>query len=259
MNLIPPTISSDFASHPHPLKSDDPSVTTVDRVVAFWTARGYPADKMVITVPTEGQIWELTSTVTRPPAPATEDFMNSEIDYRDICQLVKNKGWQKFQDTKNQTGPYIVSPTNSSPRYWVGYDDSKMASLKAEYIKTKNLLGAHVLISSDVSVNSSDDYDNSCGDGFYPITTAVAKALMSPTVPVTTVTPGPTKTTPKMNTTTLKPGATNTTVTSPTSTKLPRTQPTTPPKPKTTQKPTTTQKATKTTKITAKPATTKKN
>lgn len=176
-NLITPAKSPKTALHPHPLSSTNSASNTVDSVVRTWINYGYSSDKLVITIPTRGQRWILTSTVTRPPAPAKEASRDI-IDYRDICQLEKNKGWTKFQDPKNQTGPYIFLSKNSKSRYWIGYDDPPMASFKAEYIKAQNLLGAHVIIATSVFSESSDDYDNSCRGGVYPIIRAVAKTLL---------------------------------------------------------------------------------
>lgn len=229
----------EFVLHPHPLKSEFAEILTVEKIVNLCIGLGYPAEKIVINIPTQGQRWKYVSNFRKSLVRANNfpsndasyiaDVLANQLSYRSICQLIRYAESAIIeQNPSNQSGPYITY--TATQRYWVGYDDPPMASIKAEYIKTQNLFGACVIISPSVQVNSSDDYDNVCGGGAYPITRAVSKVLLSSTKPD--------------NATTVAP------VTKPKTTKKPAT------KPKTTKKPTTKPKTTK--KPTTKPKTTKK-
>lgn len=70
------------------------------------------------------------------------------------------------QDGEGKLGPYAYNGNQ-----WVSYDDPEMARKKAAYIKGKGLAGAMVW-SLDF-----DDFNNLCGQGRYPVISALKNAL----------------------------------------------------------------------------------
>lgn len=194
--------------HPHPLQSDNSSELTADSLIKYWINRGFPANKINLGMSTLAYSWLLTSNITTPPAPANgpgitgESFANGNypgvLAYGDVCKTITN-GYQVFRDSKNYTGPYAVSPATSGQQSWIGYDDPAMAIVKSKYVIDNGLRGINL---DELSL---DDFNNTCGTGFHPITAAISKTLMSssqPTVaPLTTQKPSKTTTTTKKTTT----------------------------------------------------------
>ena len=142
--------------------------------VKHWLSLGAPADKLVVGIPTYGRSWTLSSlAMTGLGSPASSAGLpgpytgaSGFLGYNEICLNVKNNGWTVVQDSMNYMGPYAVNGYQ-----WVGYDDPAMARVKAEYIVNNELGGAMFW---DLS---TDDFDNLCGDGKYPIINAVNRVL----------------------------------------------------------------------------------
>jgi len=85
------------------------------------------------------------------------------LAYYEICSA----SWSKTVQSSNGTmGPYSFSGTQ-----WVSYDDVPMVKRKAEYIK-KMGLGGGMIWALDF-----DDFTNTCGQGKYPLLTALSKTL----------------------------------------------------------------------------------
>ena len=143
--------------------------------VKYWISKGAPKSKLVVGIPTYGRSWTLSTTLTSPGSPASGGANAGAITqtsgflgYNEICLNVKNNGWTVIQDPTMKMGPYSVKGNQ-----WVGYDDPAMASVKAKYIMEKDLGGAMFW---DLS---TDDFDNHCGEGKYPIISAVNRIVGS--------------------------------------------------------------------------------
>jgi len=106
----------------------------------------------------------------KPPLPAnggsTPGPITAEkgyLGYQEICLNIKEKGWTLVNDEK---GPYAYKGTQ-----WVGFDTIDSAIVKAEYVKSHGLGGAMFW---DVA---TDDFNNRCGDGKYPLIHSVGHVL----------------------------------------------------------------------------------
>ena len=143
--------------------------------VNYWIHKGAPRSKLVVGIPTYGRSWTLSSSLKSPGSPASGGGTagvitqaSGMLGYNEICLLVKNNGWSVIQDRTRKMGPYAVKGNQ-----WVGYDDPAIVSLKAKYIIDNELGGAMFW---DLS---TDDFGNHCGEGKYPIVTAVKRVLGS--------------------------------------------------------------------------------
>ena len=139
-----------------------------------WLSLGAPKNKLIVGIPTYGRSWTLSSTSSALGSPASSGGLagpftgaSGFLGYNEICLYIKNNGWSVVQDSMNYMGPYAVKGNQ-----WVGYDDPAMARIKAEYILNNELGGAMFW---DLS---TDDFDNLCGDGKYPIISAVNEVLV---------------------------------------------------------------------------------
>ena len=201
-----------LADHHSPLYKRTGETTNLnsDYAVNYWISKGMPASKINMGVPLYGQSWTLTSNAIVPPAPASGGapaglFTGTSgiLAYYEICNYVRTAGWQVVQDPTHAIGPYAVSPT--SPKYWVGYDDPAMATIKSNYALSKGLGG---IMLWDIS---TDDFHNTCGAGVNPVTTAILNTLKGTSPSTTTTTTSPLTTTTSAATTTTTTKATTTT------------------------------------------------
>lgn len=166
--------SNDFdrAEHHAPL-FDRQSNKNVNFTVNSWIANGFAADKIVVGIPFYGNSWKFLSNGTRPQNSDGDygTITDGSMAYYEICHAIQNESWQVFQNFRQETGPYAVSPPNPNGRIWVGYDDPDMAVLKSEYIKSRGLGGIMIW---DISM---DDFRNKCGQGYNPMLTAIYNTM----------------------------------------------------------------------------------
>ena len=144
----------------------------VDCRVQYWLSRGCPRHKLIVGIPSYGRSWTLSSAATAPLSPAsgagTVGPLSGEagyLMYNEICANLA-AGWTKVTDGSGRMGPYAYSNTQ-----WVGYDDADSVAIKAQYIVDQKLGGGMFW---DLP---SDDFDNLCGDGRYPLITTVNNIL----------------------------------------------------------------------------------
>jgi len=88
------------------------------------------------------------------------------LAYYEICDMVKNQGWNVVKDPEGRMGPYAYKDRN-----WVGYDDVNMIRYKSEYIR-KMGLGGGMVWALDL-----DDFKNRCGQGHHPLMNTIKEVL----------------------------------------------------------------------------------
>ena len=88
------------------------------------------------------------------------------LAYFEICDNIVNKGWTRVKGPDCVVGPYAYKGDQ-----WVGYDDPESIKYKMEFVKKMELGGAMVW---DVS---TDDFKGKCGQGKYPIISAMKRFL----------------------------------------------------------------------------------
>ena len=137
--------------------------------VKHWLSKGCPKEKLIVGIPTYGRSWTLSSSSTSILSGASgagnAGIYSGEaglLMYSEICVNIANNGWTKVTDSTGFHGPYAYNGNQ-----WVGYDDTAIAAVKAQYIVDNNLGGAMFW---DLP---SDDFKNLCGEGKYPIVSTV--------------------------------------------------------------------------------------
>ena len=154
---------------------------TVTYAVDYWVKHGMPPSKIALGMGTYGRAFRLVNSANNglgaaasgdPPAGQyTEE--SGFLSYYEIC-------------TKRLTvvsENVALSPYGYAGDLWVGFDDPKSLKLKVDFLKAKGLRGA-MFWAIDL-----DDFQNVCGQGKYPLLSAVAKALSGNVVPPTTHAP----------------------------------------------------------------------
>lgn len=97
------------------------------------------------------------------------------LTYYEICSRTRS-GSLTYRWDDAQKVPYAFSATE-----WVGYDDLRSVTEKANYINNNNLGGAMFWAVDD------DDYNNVCGGGKYPLITAVFNIVTGGSNPVSSI------------------------------------------------------------------------
>lgn len=185
---------------------DTDLTNNVHSVINYWIAEGLPASKIMMGIPLYGKSWTLNYTYTEDatlpapgfgpgaPGPLTKDS-SGYLGYYEICNSVKNEGWEVVVDQEFKIGPYASSP--NVPKTWVGYDDPAMANVKSRYVLDNGLGGAMVW---DIS---TDDFRNTCGEGVNPIMTNISRTVGVGVSSTTTFKPSVTSTTTATSTSVL--------------------------------------------------------
>nr|AZQ25750.1 Chitinase-3 [Haliotis discus discus] len=134
----------------------------------YWAKNGAPRDKLVIGLATYGRTFTLVSPGDSGlGAPArgagTAGKYTREagfLSYYEICQLIKSGADVHY--IEDQKVPYLVSGNQ-----WVGYDDVSSLQTKVKFMKDQGYGGVMVW------ALDLDDFTGSCGEGTYPLLTAV--------------------------------------------------------------------------------------
>ncbi|XP_043252760.1 probable chitinase 10 [Colletes gigas] len=146
--------------------------------MTYWLERGVPSRKLVMGISAYGQSFTLSKTPQRNELPGFNvqasgpghpgEFTKSAgiLAYYEICNNAKNRGWSVTKVPGGLVGPYATKDDQ-----WVGYDDVSIVLQKAEFINDLNLGGA-IMWSLDM-----DDFRGCCGDGRYPLLTALSQGI----------------------------------------------------------------------------------
>jgi len=155
-----------------PWDANSPEQLNADFTIKLLMKLGAPAKKLVLGIPTYGRGFSVQANSNmKPPLPANGGSTAGPITreagylgYQEICLNIKEKGWTLVEEEEGS--PYAFKGTQ-----WVGFDTVKSAKVKADYIKSKGLGGAMFW---DVA---TDDFNNRCGDGKFPLITSVNNIL----------------------------------------------------------------------------------
>lgn len=152
---------------------DDFEYFNVNSSITHWKAAGAPAKKLIVGIPLYGQSFTLADSKqkglnapTSGPGSAGQFTRQAGVlSYYEIC----GQNWDQIvQNPSGAMGPYAIKGNQ-----WISYDDIDFVKVKADYIK-KNKLGGAMIWALDF-----DDFSNSCGQGEYPLLTAINNKLNS--------------------------------------------------------------------------------
>jgi chitinase len=142
---------------------NDNTASNVDASVRFLLSKGIDRSKIMMGIAAYGISFVLVD-VNRNGvgAPATAgNFSN----YIDLCQLI-NSGHYNTRWESDQRVPYAFRGSD-----WVGYENVRSVTEKANYINSQNL-GGGMVWSLD-----GDDFRNVCGSGRFPLISTVRGIL----------------------------------------------------------------------------------
>ncbi|XP_026668803.1 probable chitinase 10 isoform X2 [Ceratina calcarata] len=139
--------------------------------ITYWLEQGVPSNKLIMGVPTYGQSFTLRgkpeeslgADVSGPGHPGNFTRSAGMLAFYEICDNVINKGWSAIKDPENLRA--------NKGDQWVSYEDVSSIKRKAEFVRHLNLAGAMVW-SLDL-----DDFNQQCGCGKYPLTTALGQGI----------------------------------------------------------------------------------
>lgn len=143
--------------------SHDQTNQNVDYCIKFLINKGVPRSKIIVGIPCYGVGFTLNDPRNNGiGAPATEGTART---FSDICSRINAKSLSYHWDDQQKV-PYAFSGTE-----WLGFDDVRSVTEKANYINSLQLGGA-MFWSVD-----SDDHSNKCGHGKFPLISTVAKKI----------------------------------------------------------------------------------
>ncbi|KAH8271606.1 hypothetical protein KR018_010933, partial [Drosophila ironensis] len=151
----------------------------VDAIVKYWLQAGAPPEKLVLGVPFYGRTFTLPSGGDHEPgSPHIGKGLAGKysrepgvLGYNELCELMQQEDWIKQWEPDQQV-PYAYRQ-----RQWVGYEDSRSISLKAQYALEHHLGG--VMIWS----LESDDFRGTCGQQRYPLLREINRVLFGSDTP----------------------------------------------------------------------------
>lgn len=91
------------------------------------------------------------------------------LAYYEICDRIKNRGWNVVRDPEQRMGPYAYKGSQ-----WVSFDDAETIQRKAQYVRDMDL-GGGMIWALDL-----DDFRDRCGEGPHPLMHALQKVLSEP-------------------------------------------------------------------------------
>ncbi|KAH8339656.1 hypothetical protein KR067_012162, partial [Drosophila pandora] len=159
----------------HP--DDDVDYFNANFSLNYWIEKGAPSRKIIMGMPFYGQSFTLESASNnglnaKAPGPGKAgEFTKAAgfLAFYEICDRVKNQGWEVVQDNLKRMGPFARKGTQ-----WVSYDDPAMIRRKSELVRTLNL-GGGMVWALDL-----DDFHNRCGYGVYPLLREIHDVLKYP-------------------------------------------------------------------------------
>ncbi|XP_018794816.1 PREDICTED: probable chitinase 3 [Bactrocera latifrons] len=159
----------------HP--EDDIDYFNANFSLNYWIEKGAPSRKIVMGMPLYGQSFTLENANfnglnAKAPGPGKAgEFTRAAgfLAYYEICDRIKNDGWEVIQDEQGRMGPYARKGTQ-----WVSFDDPAMIRKKSQLVRALNL-GGGMVWALDL-----DDFRNRCGDGVHPLLTQIHDVLKDP-------------------------------------------------------------------------------
>lgn len=145
--------------------SRDNTGSNVDYSVKYLLNKGVPKNKLIVGIPAYGQAFRLLNPNNNGVgAPASANGASTP-KFNEICQKVNSRQLEYRWDN-DQKVPYAFRGTE-----WVGYDDVRSVTEKANYIRNLDVGGAMIW------ALDSDDFRNVCGLGNFPLISTIHKIV----------------------------------------------------------------------------------
>lgn len=122
--------------HHTPLYSNSQQIESTDNAIQKLSAKGVPADKIIIGAAFYGRMWEGVADINN--GLYQQGKFKLGIDYKDFSrELASDSGFVYHWDDTSKA-PYLY---NSSKKLFVTYDDPRSIRLKTRYVIEKGLGG----------------------------------------------------------------------------------------------------------------------
>ncbi|XP_037913621.1 probable chitinase 10 [Hermetia illucens] len=156
----------------HP-ESEQPTFNA-NFTINYWIEKGADRRKLVMGMPMYGQSFSLAENknhnLNAPTYGGGEAGDGTRargfLSYYEICQYIRDRGWQVVRDRRGRIGPYAYNRDQ-----WVSFDDAPMIRHKSEYVKAMGLGGA-MIWALDL-----DDFRNLCKCEKYPLLKTINRVL----------------------------------------------------------------------------------
>ncbi|CAL4096915.1 unnamed protein product [Meganyctiphanes norvegica] len=168
-----------------PAETGEWRLFNLESSVSTWLTLGAPAHKLVLGLATYGRTFTLADvTSTGLDAPTTGGGKAGRytqqqgiLGYYEICSTIGD--WDMFFD-KDVAAPWAVKGNQ-----WIGFDDAESITTKSKWGKSLGLGGAMIWSLE------TDDFRNICGQGSFPLLSAINKVWKqgNPELPTTTSAP----------------------------------------------------------------------
>ncbi|XP_056590742.1 chitinase, acidic.1 [Triplophysa dalaica] len=173
------------------LDSGDNLERNINASVTHWLKGGAIAERLLISLPTFGRTFLLSTSNTGLGAPASGPAgagpYTREEGYWSYYEICPMEPTNQVEWIDNQKVPYLVQG-----KAWVGYDNLESFTAKVQWLNSLNLGGASVW-----SLDLDDFTGSFCTQGAYPLVNHLRNSLGFGPKPTTT--PGPTTTADPMN------------------------------------------------------------
>ncbi|CAH2002617.1 unnamed protein product, partial [Acanthoscelides obtectus] len=148
----------------------------IDYTIQHYIKLGADPSKLVLGIPTYGRSYtlynpeahDIESPADGPGSMGEYTRENGYLAYYEICEYIKNDGWEVEQVNPKAMGPY-----SHKDNQWVGYDDIDMVRKKAEYVVERGL-GGIMFWAID-----NDDFRGTCHGKAYPLIEAAKEAMIN--------------------------------------------------------------------------------
>lgn len=176
-----------IALYPRKEETGNDRFLNVDWAVNYFMEKGLPANKLVMGLGTYGRGFTLVDkSKTGMGAPAKGACAAGRytrekgfISYYEICQHIKSGWTAKYHPEHKCMYAY-------GGDQWIAYDDTRTIGIKAQYIKDKGLAGGMIW-----ALDLDDFKGTFCGEGKYPLLSAIVNVLFKGGVPIEPPKPKP--------------------------------------------------------------------
>nr|XP_033774731.1 chitotriosidase-1-like isoform X2 [Geotrypetes seraphini] len=157
----------------------------VDYAMSHWKAKGAPAEKLIMGIPTYGRSFILASSDSAVGAAAAGPALPGQFTreagfwaYYEICTFLRDASTTWIEEQK--------VPFSVKRNQWVGYENIESIKLKVQYLKKNGFGGAMVW-----AIDLDDFTGSACNQGKYPLIGTLKTQLALGDITVDNIDPTP--------------------------------------------------------------------
>lgn len=132
-----------------------------------WAEMGLWRNKTIFGIPTYGRGFRLVNWRVNKPYSMATGPVDDITNYPQICSLVKKRSVYTYVWSESAASPYL----HGTDKLWLSFEDVRSVKAKANYAKSLEIAGIMVYHIG------SDDVYGTCGNGTFPLLTAIKEVL----------------------------------------------------------------------------------